>query len=150
MICLFLIWYLEQVLGGAGASSGVKQHPLFCLKKRFWANLCGKDESHSNLEEAGSGSPVSLSQVHPEGEDLAAVKLQVADCTKPLLAADALPSDVLEEHNRVLDAETETMARMVAMRKVYPGVGGAAPKTAVRMVSLGLEKEMCFGEIPVP
>ena len=74
------------------------------------------------------------------------------------MAADALPPDVLEEHNRViasddveLDLEggaadgSKTLARLVAMSKTYDAVGNAAAKKAVRMVSLGLDREMCFG-----
>ena len=142
IICLILIWYLEKVMGGS-ASSGVKQPHCFCCKKRYWE---GRKSAQDPAAEGGFKA------------EFESVKAATADCATPLLAADALPPDVLEEHNRViasddveLDLEggaadgSKTLARLVAMSKTYDAVGNAAAKKAVRMVSLGLDREMCFG-----
>lgn len=137
-VSIFLLWYLEQVMGGS-ASSGVKREPLFCCKRRFW------DEKLSKMPDTSTAKVA----------DFANAKELVADCTQPLLAAKALPPDVLDEHNRVLssddvDIEEQTeskalLARLLGMSKTYPSVGEAPEKIAVRMVSLGLEKQTCFG-----
>ena len=137
-VSIFLLWWLEQVMGGS-ASSGVKREPLFCCRRRFW------DEKLRKIPD-GTSAKVA---------DFATAKEAVADSTQPLLAADALPADVLDEHNRVLasdavDIEVGTdskqlLARLLAMSKTYPSVGEAPEKIAVQMVSLGLEKQTCFG-----
>ena len=142
IICLILIWYLEKVMGGS-ASSGVKQPHCFCCKRRYW-------EGRKSAQDPAAGGGFKA--------EFESVKAATADCATPLLAADALPPDVLEEHNRViasddveLDLEggaadgSKTLARLVAMSKTYDAVGNAAAKKAVRMVSLGLDREMCFG-----
>ena len=128
---------------GGSASSGVKQPHCFCCKKRYWE---GRKSAQDPAAEGGFKA------------EFESVKAATADCATPLLAADALPPDVLEEHNRViasddveLDLEggaadgSKTLARLVAMSKTYDAVGNAAAKKAVRMVSLGLDREMCFG-----
>jgi len=113
-VCMVLQWYLEQVMV---VGDGVRKHPLFCLKKRYWLEVLGK-------------------QVAPE-------KLAAND------AEIERAWDVQQEHERLV-AATEGKGKMpmiatVDMKKVYKAQGSAAPKFAVKGVSLGINESECLG-----
>jgi ABC-type multidrug transport system ATPase subunit len=74
-----------------------------------------------------------------------AARTRTADVEGP----DELPpsnTEVLAEERRVATLDKTQCAILVrALRKVYPGRGGQAPKVACRSLSLGVDYGECFG-----
>ena len=130
----FLIFEIPIVLGAAyylgnvfPSDFGVKK-PLnfpFINAKKWWLNRKGSPDGKINDEEI-LATNIVISEEETQYED----------------------SDVKAERAKVLDPEFDAKNYTIAMsnmRKVYAGRGGAAPKLAVKDVTLAVEPNTTFG-----
>lgn len=129
-----LLLYLEKVVV---AGYGVRNHPLFCLKKSFISSIFGSRE----VTPDASGNIAVQLKAHEE--------MNPPDCVKDTLT---VPNDVKAEHKRVttteLDADGSSglKVRTVEIHKRFPSKSKQQPdKIAVQSVSLGVNDKECFG-----
>jgi ABC-type multidrug transport system ATPase subunit len=129
IICLILLWYLENVVP---VGYGTKRHPLFFLDGNYWRGM---------FSVSGTGAKTSS-----EAMQLSAASA-IPDIVKQ--AGFTRPHDVETEHQRVISDEVEdsrrNMVKVAGLHKVFESRGGNPPKLAVKSVSLGVYQNECFG-----
>jgi hypothetical protein len=97
----------------------VRRHPLFCLRKSYWG-FGGSRQAEEELH----NSPLHLI-ANPKGVELSEV-----------------PEDVQQEYRRVVEEKEEEEAVTVRIVRLHKRFGSFS---AVRSLSLGINKNECFG-----
>jgi ABC-type polysaccharide/polyol phosphate transport system ATPase subunit len=125
-IFMGLYWYLENILSvGHGTAKGW----CFCLES---CRNGGDAAAVKTIEADGiDGVPQAVHQLSKSGKWVR-------------------PHDVQAEHERSVDFSTKgkkdaPRVRICNVHKVYPAIGGAPEKMAVKSVSFGVNEKECFG-----
>jgi len=124
LIFSLLHLYLEAVLPSA---YGVKEHPLFFLKKPFWYNLLGfapilKQEvkiSHSSNLDTTTSTDIDMIEM--------------------------MPPDTRDEKNMAFARDSKALIRLLSLGKSFDGHSGKIH--AVDNLSFSVEKGQCVGLI---
>ncbi|KAF2074956.1 hypothetical protein CYY_003741 [Polysphondylium violaceum] len=131
LIFAILHLYLEAVVPSA---YGVKEHPLFFLKKPFWFNLFGikilKQQEEKKLETVDYSS----SAPSPANDESTTIEM-----------VEVMAPDTREEKNSAYASDSKALIRLLSLCKTFDGHSGKIH--AVDNLSFSVEKGQCVGLI---
>jgi ABC-type glutathione transport system ATPase component len=149
-VCLGGMYYFEKVLS---VGYGVRSHPLFCLHGRClkepgtavtttktMAKTRSKSSSNNSIQPTNRKDNVELSEplLMPNSSNGETKSYHTND--------GGTGVDVIQERLRVESSDDHNLrVKILGLKKVFPGRGGAPEKVAVSPLFLGINKNECLG-----